>query len=147
MPVPVFCCFWFQKSYIGNILGIGRNKFRSSYFHETKTVSEGESKRSHRAASPALGAGPGLATPRGGVGPPGLHRPRPSAYLFSVMGKPWIPEHNSTKSSVAAVIANPTSVGFRSSSRHPAGEGNHHRRALHRHARLRSDACPPHHSS
>ncbi len=29
---PVFCCFWFQKSYTGNILGIGRNKSRNSYF-------------------------------------------------------------------------------------------------------------------
>ena len=31
-PVPVFCCFWFQKSYTGNILGIGRNKSPRSYF-------------------------------------------------------------------------------------------------------------------
>jgi hypothetical protein len=26
----------FQKSYIGNILEIGRNKFRNSYFSQTK---------------------------------------------------------------------------------------------------------------
>ena len=26
VPVLVFCCFWFQKSYTGNILGIGRDK-------------------------------------------------------------------------------------------------------------------------
>ena len=32
MPVPIFCCFWFQKSYTGNILGIGRNKSPRSYF-------------------------------------------------------------------------------------------------------------------
>ena len=59
--------FVFQKSCTGNILGTGRNKSRSSYFHVTKTESEGESKKRHEAASPALAAGPGLATPRGGV--------------------------------------------------------------------------------
>ena len=31
MPVPVFCCFWFQKSYTGNILGNGRDKNQKSY--------------------------------------------------------------------------------------------------------------------
>ena len=31
-PVVVFCCFWFQKSYKGNILGIGRNQRPGSYF-------------------------------------------------------------------------------------------------------------------
>ena len=33
VQVPVFCCFWFQKSYIGNILGIGRDKSQCSYFY------------------------------------------------------------------------------------------------------------------
>ena len=46
---------------------------------------------------------------------------------------------SSTKSRATAVV-NPRSGGFISSSRHPAGEGNHHRRALHHHARLRTDA-------
>ena len=32
MPVPVFCCFWFQKGCSGNILGIGRNQRQTSYF-------------------------------------------------------------------------------------------------------------------
>jgi hypothetical protein len=31
---PVFCCFVFQKSYTGNIFGIGRNKFQKSYFSQ-----------------------------------------------------------------------------------------------------------------
>ena len=69
VPVPIFCCFWFQKSYIGNILRIGRNKLRSSYFHETKTESEGESKTSHRAATPGPGAAWPWPAPGGGVGP------------------------------------------------------------------------------
>jgi hypothetical protein len=33
-----FAVFVFQKSYIGNILGIGRNKSRSSYFPDTRRV-------------------------------------------------------------------------------------------------------------
>ena len=31
MLVPVFCCFWFQKSYTGNILGNRRDKNQKSY--------------------------------------------------------------------------------------------------------------------
>jgi hypothetical protein len=33
---PIFCYFVFQKSYTGNILGIGRNKSQTSYFSETR---------------------------------------------------------------------------------------------------------------
>jgi hypothetical protein len=33
---PIFCCFVFQKSYIGNILGMGWNEDRNSYFSWTK---------------------------------------------------------------------------------------------------------------
>jgi hypothetical protein len=40
----------------------------------------------------------------------------------------------------AAAVVDTRSGGSRSSSRHPAGEGNHHRRPLHHHACLRSDA-------
>jgi len=36
VPVPVFCCFWFQKSYTGNILGIGRDKSQCSYFYRAE---------------------------------------------------------------------------------------------------------------
>ena len=77
-----------------------------------KTESEGETKKSHMAATLGLGAARPRPAPRGGVGPPSTHRLRPSAYLFSVTGKPWTPEHNYTKSSVAAAIANPSSGGF-----------------------------------
>ena len=45
-----------------------------------------------------------------------------------------------TKSSDAAVIVNPSSGGFLSSSRHSAGEGNHTGGNLHHHASLRGDA-------
>jgi hypothetical protein len=84
--------------------------------------------------------GPGSGHAKGWSGPLGVHRPRPSTYLFTISGKTLIPEPPSTKSSVATAIADPSSGGFWSSSRHPAGEGDHHRRPLHRHARLQSDA-------
>ena len=61
--------FVFQKSCTGNNLGTGRNKSRSSYFHVTKTESEGETNASHRVATPCLGAASPGPTPRGGVGP------------------------------------------------------------------------------
>jgi hypothetical protein len=44
-----FAIFVFQKSYIGNILGIGRNKNQSSYFsrRETESKAEMEGTRGH----------------------------------------------------------------------------------------------------
>ena len=51
VPVPVFCCFWFQKSYTGNILGIGRDKSQCSYFYraeaEDQRLVEDESQGGH----------------------------------------------------------------------------------------------------
>jgi hypothetical protein len=44
--------FVFQKIYIGNILGIGRNKSQSSYLPDTKTESKGETERGQEAATP-----------------------------------------------------------------------------------------------
>jgi hypothetical protein len=44
--------FVFQKSYTGNILGIGRNKSQSSYLPNTKTESKGETESSQEAAAP-----------------------------------------------------------------------------------------------
>ena len=88
---PVFCCFWFQKSCSGNILGIGHREDQSLYFSNTYPDSEGESKKARGVATPCLGAGPPLAAPRLGVGPPGAHRHRPSAYLFRSSGNPKYP--------------------------------------------------------
>jgi hypothetical protein len=80
--------FVFQKSYIGNILGIGRNKSQSFYLPDTKTESKGEAEKTQDAATPGGGAGPPLATPPCGVGPSSAHQPRPSAYKFTLSGKP-----------------------------------------------------------
>jgi hypothetical protein len=44
--------FVFQKSYTGNILGIGQNESRSSYLPDTKTESKGETKEGQEAATP-----------------------------------------------------------------------------------------------
>jgi hypothetical protein len=43
--------FVFQKSYTGNILGIGRNESRSSYLPDSKTESKGETENSQEAAT------------------------------------------------------------------------------------------------
>ena len=63
VPVPVFCCFWFQKSCTGNILRIGWNKVRTSYFSEEKTEPEDEVPEALEGPRQGPGAGPGLAAP------------------------------------------------------------------------------------
>jgi hypothetical protein len=54
-----FAVFVFQKSYTGNILGIGQNKSRTSYFYQSFVKTEDETEG---------GQGPGL--PYGGVAQP-----------------------------------------------------------------------------
>jgi hypothetical protein len=44
--------FVFQKSYTGNILGIGRNESQSSYLPDKKIESKGETESSQEAAAP-----------------------------------------------------------------------------------------------
>jgi hypothetical protein len=61
--------FMFQKSYTGNILGIGQNEAWSSYFPIMKTESKGEMEKGQETATPGGGASPPLAMPLGGVGP------------------------------------------------------------------------------
>jgi hypothetical protein len=80
--------FVFQKSYTGNILGIGRNKSQSFYFADMKTKSKGETEKSHKPATPGGGATWPLAAPPYGVGPSSAHRSHPSAYKFTSLGKP-----------------------------------------------------------
>src|SRR3954453_17732363 len=76
----------------------------------------------------------------GGVSRPPWPPPTPPLRLFiSVSGKPWIPERKSTKSSAAAVIDEPISGGFWSSSGTlPEGEITAGC-LLHHHACLRDD--------
>jgi hypothetical protein len=58
--------FVFQKSYTGNILGIGRNKSRTSYFYQSFAKTEDETEGDQRLATPQGGAAQPLATPTHG---------------------------------------------------------------------------------
>jgi hypothetical protein len=72
--------FVFQKSYTGNILGIGRNEAQTSYFpgHETKT--EGEPEGGQGPATSGGGAPP-LGRTRGWCGAP-VHPLTPPLRLY-----------------------------------------------------------------
>jgi hypothetical protein len=80
--------FVFQKSYTGNIFGIGRNEARSSYFAVTKTESKGETEKGQETATPGGGTGPPMITPPDDVGPWSTLWYCPSAYIFSLRRKP-----------------------------------------------------------
>ena len=80
--------FVFQKSCSGNILGIGRNLDRTSYFSNTYTKSEVETEATEEGATPYGSAAPPPTAPWWGVGPSGRSSRRPFAYLFIPMQKP-----------------------------------------------------------
>jgi hypothetical protein len=120
--------FVFQKSYIGNILGIGRNKSRTSYFYRSfvKTKDEmkgGRGQPHHRGARPSPWPRPPM------VRAPGLP---PDAASLPIKSPRW----EKPKGRIfflrnilqATVVIVARSGGSRSSSRHPAGEGNPCRR-------------------
>jgi hypothetical protein len=123
-----YAIFVFQKSYTGNILGIGRKKSQSSYFSQSVTESKAETEGSQEAATPPHGAGHPQAAPGRGVGPWSTSWCRPSAYIFPSTGKPKSPNQFPRNILQAAAVVDARSGGSRSSSRHPAGEGNHRRR-------------------
>jgi hypothetical protein len=126
--VPCFLLFLCFRSYTGNILKIGRNKSRTSYFYrsfaKTKEETEGAIGQAHpRVARPAPG-------PRyQGVRPAG---PPPDAALPPIYSprreKPKDPINFPRNILQAAAIIDARSGGSRSSSWHPAGEGNPCRR-------------------
>jgi hypothetical protein len=120
--------FVFQKSYIGNILRIGRNKSQSSYFSRSVMESKAETEGSQEAATPPHGVGHPQATPGHGVGPWSTSWCRPSAYIFPSMGKPKGPDQFPQNILQATAIVDTRSRGSRSSYWHPVGEGNHRRR-------------------
>jgi hypothetical protein len=116
--------FVFQKSYTRNILGIGRNKSRTFYFYRSFAKTEDETEGGQR-----------LATPQGA---------RPSPWPRPPMVRPPSPPPNDAPSPIktprrekpkgrisfprnilqAAAVIESRSGGSRSSSRHPAGDGN-----------------------
>jgi hypothetical protein len=118
--------FVFQKSYTGNILRIGRNNSRSSFFSDTRRSPK------QRRRGPEGGHAMARSTPRprrAMVWAPG---PPPDAALPPIYSPRWEnlkdPINSPWNILQAAAIIDARSGGSRSSSRHPAGEGNHCRR-------------------
>jgi hypothetical protein len=125
---PIFCYFVFQKSYTENILGIGRNKSRTSYFYRSFAKTEDETEGGHEPGSPqgtwpspwpcrpmVRLAGPTSDDALSPISSPWREKPRGWIYF------PW------NILQATAVIVERLG-GSRSSSRHPAGEGNPYRR-------------------
>jgi hypothetical protein len=120
--------FVFQKSYIGNILRIRRNKSRSSYFPATRR-SPKQRRRGARGQQHHRVVRPSPWPCHQVVGPPGPppHATLPPIYsprqenLTHPINFPW----NILQ---ATTVIDMRSGGSRSSSWHPAGEGNHYRR-------------------
>jgi hypothetical protein len=73
--------FVFQKSYPINILGIGRNKSRTSYFSQTKNEDRRRAEGGPEGYHTRGWRAPLLATPLGGE-PPLVHFPTPPLRLY-----------------------------------------------------------------
>jgi hypothetical protein len=120
--------FVFQKSYTGNILGIGQNKSQTSYFYRSFTKTEDETEgargwRHHRGARPS----PWLRRPMVRLpGPPPDDAPSPIKTPHREKPKGRIVFPRNILQTTAVVKSR--SGGSKSSSWHPAGEGNPCRR-------------------
>jgi hypothetical protein len=130
VPVSYFLLFFvFQKCYTGNILRIGQNKSQTSkYFTELPEDRRGD--RAKPEGGHTIGrCSLGLARAPGGVGPL-VHLWRyPFAYKDPPDGKNLKTRSLFQNTSRSAAVVDPRSGGSRSSSRHPAGEGNRHQRS------------------
>jgi hypothetical protein len=117
--------FVFQKSYTGNILGIGRNKSRTSYFYQAsrrpKMRRRGPRGQAHHRVTRWA------APPHGETAWSTLWR-CPFAYKSPRRQKPRGRIAFPQNILQATAIIEARSGGSRSSSRHPAGEGNPCRR-------------------
>ena len=82
VPVPVFCCFWFQKSYTGNILGNGRDKNQKSYICRGNTENRSGDETEQQGDHTTPRRGLALARAWGRWGHPG-HRLTPPLRLFN----------------------------------------------------------------
>ena len=100
--------FGFRKVVLEIFSELDTTKTEVPIFPGSTWKSEEESKTGTRGATPCPGAGPPLAMPGLGVGPPGAHRHRPFAYIFSPTRKPYKQKPPSMKSSVAAAVVNPS---------------------------------------
>jgi hypothetical protein len=125
--------FVFQKSYTGNIFGMGQNKSRTSYFYGSFAKSEDETKGGRGRPHPRA------ARPRPGPRHQGLRSPGPPPHaalppIYSPRReKPKHPINFPRNLLQAATVVDARSGGSRSSSQHPAGG------LLHHHGHLWSD--------
>jgi hypothetical protein len=67
---------------------LDETKAKLPIFHGGFQNTEGETERGHEVATPPGGAAKRGGAPSYGVGPSGLHRHRPFAYIFSPSRKP-----------------------------------------------------------
>jgi hypothetical protein len=116
--------FVFQKSYPRNILGIGRNKSRTSYFTEASQRPKmrrrgARSQAHHRGARPSPRPQHPMVRP-GGPSPDAALSPISFPRREKPRGRISFPRNLLQASAVTVV----RSGGSRSSSRHPIGEGN-----------------------
>jgi hypothetical protein len=116
--------FVFQKSYTENILRIGRNKSRTSYFYRSFVKTEDETEGAHQQAHPWV-ARPAPGPRHQGVRPAGQPRDATLLPIYSPRrkkpkGRIAFPENILQ----AAAGIDVRSGGSRSSSRHVAREGN-----------------------
>jgi hypothetical protein len=121
--------FVFQKSYTGNILGIGRNKSRTSRNLPKLPENWRGDGKEPQGGHTTRGRGLPLAHAGLWCGPLVHFWRCPFAYKDPPMGKTWIPDHFSRNTLWFAAVIDPRSGGSRSSSWHPVGEGNRHRRS------------------
>jgi hypothetical protein len=118
--------FVFQKSYTENILEIGRNKSRTSYFYQSFAKTEDDMERGqphHQGAQPSPWPRPPVVRP---PGPPPNVAPSPISSPRREKPKGRISFSRNILQAVAIAVVR--SGGSRSFSRHPAGEGNPYRR-------------------
>ena len=71
VPVPIFCCLWFHKSYTGNFLGIGQDKNQRSYIYRANTEDQEWVKDTHQGGLTHPRRSLGLACAWAWWGPPG----------------------------------------------------------------------------
>src|SRR4051794_18821931 len=80
MPDHVFCCFCISEKLYRKYSRNWMKRKPKFLFSDPKMESKAETEEGVEVATPPLGTGPPLDTPRHGVGPSGAHRPHPSTY-------------------------------------------------------------------
>jgi hypothetical protein len=131
--------FVFQKSYTGNIFGIGWNKSWSSYFPRSVTESKAETEGSQEAATPPHSTGHPQVAPGPGVAPWSTSQHRPFTYIFPSMGKPKTPDQFPRNILQAAAVVDTRSEGPEALPGTLSERGITAGGLLHHHSCLRSD--------